>query len=744
MTAISGSVDRIVFRNEENGYCVARFRRAEDRPGDGVTTIVGTLPDIFPGELLHLTGVWETHATHGRHFRVERFEEDLPSSAEGIERYLSSGVVRGIGPVTARRLVDAFGDNTIVTLDETPELLTQIPGINERRLDVIKQSWSEQKRVRELSMFLQEHGMSVALARRIFRAYGETARDVIYRDPYRLAHDIQGVGFLTADLLARRLGVSPDSQSRYVAGLHFALSESTGEGHVFLSRPELLRRAVKVLNAPTRELEPALLELLRRGDAVIEGDHVYLAAFHRAETGVATAIEQIRATPSSLTLDRRFDPSEAIRRAGEKQGLTLATKQVEAAEQALREKVSVLTGGPGTGKTSTLRTIITALEAAEIAYCLCAPTGRAAKRVAETTGRSASTIHRLLEYQPATETFAYDRYRPLPFEFVVVDEVSMLDLLLFYHLLKAVPPEAHILLVGDADQLPSIGPGSVLRDLIASGSVPTVTLTELFRQARDSSIIVAAHAINRGQIPRFPERPAGDFFFVRTSTEQTALTVIQKLILERIPLKFGLDPVDDVQVLAPMHGGAVGVTALNESLQRLLNPPGARKTELSRGPRSFRLGDKVMQVRNDYDKDVFNGDVGKVTAIRSSDQVMTVSFGSGMSTVEVDYESQDLDNLMLAYAISVHKAQGSEFPCTIVPVVPRHSIMLQRHLLYTAVTRARQLCILVGSESSLASAVASDRRDRRNSRLAERLARSAERQLALATEHHENGTADAE
>lgn len=722
MPAVTGSVDRIVFRNPESGFCVARFTPlSPDERGATSTTIVGTLPSVQTGEVLRLTGDWQVHPIHGRNFRVETFEQELPTSAEGIERYLASGVVRGIGPVTARRIVEHFGDRTLDVIDQRPQLLEQVQGLSERRVRIIRECWTEQTKIRELMMFLQQHAISVALAARIRAAYGDEAVEVMRRDPYQLAHEIHGIGFRTADALARHLGVSKQSLSRYVAGLRYTLSSATDDGHVFMKHQDLLTKATRILEAPVEDLEPALLELLRRQDAVADGTSIYLAAFYRAEAGAAKLLREVQSTPSTLTLDPRFDPEVAIHQAAELQGLELAEKQLAVARQALREKVSVLTGGPGTGKTSTLRTIIAALEAAEITYCLCAPTGRAAKRVAETTGRAASTIHRLLEFQPATETFNYDRSRPLPYDFVIVDEVSMLDILLFYHLMKAVPPEAHLLLVGDADQLPAVGPGNVLRDLIQSERIPTITLTDLFRQARGSHIVLAAHAINQGHMPSMANDADHDFFFIRMESEERLVQALKLLLVERIPTRFGLDPVDDVQVISPMHAGPTGVIALNEAMQKWLNPARPGQLELQRGGRTFRLGDKVMQIRNSYDKDVYNGDLGRVVEIDLEDNVLTVAYPSAAGKTHVEYESADLDELVLAYATSVHKAQGSEFPCVIMPMVKRHFIMLRRNLVYTAITRARHLCVLLGSTSALATAVAEDRREIRNTALAERL-----------------------
>jgi exodeoxyribonuclease V alpha subunit len=724
MTSVSGSVDRIVFQNPDNGFCVARFVLAEDCAGeDPSTTIVGTLPHVREGETLKLDGEWQVHPIHGRNFRVERCEATMPTSLNGIERYLASGAVSGIGPVSASRIVDRFGERTIEVLDTEPELLGEVAGISAKRLEVIKGSWSEQRSVREIALFLQDHRISVALAGRLHSKYGDDAIAIVRADPYKLARDIEGIGFRTADSIGKSLGISPRSVSRYVAGLRHVLSEGVDEGHVFLERTELFRRASQLLSAPVSEIEPALLESLQHADTVLDTDRVYLAPFYRAEAGVAQMIRDLNGTPSTLTLDRTFNVSEVVERAAEAQGLSLAQKQVEAVELALVRKVSILTGGPGTGKTSTLRTIISVLDAADISYCLCAPTGRAAKRVAETTDRPASTIHRLLEYQPGLEIYNYDRNRPLPYDFVIVDEVSMLDILLFYHLLKAVPPESHILLVGDADQLPSVGAGSVLRDCITSEAIPVVTLTELFRQSRDSQIILAAHRLIRGEVPEIENGPDDDLFFIRSDDEAGVVRAIKLLLAERIPRKFGLDPIEDVQIISPMHGGPAGVTALNVEVQALLNPPHPSRPELRRGERSFRLGDKVMQVRNNYDKDVYNGDVGRIAQVSNQDQALTIAFPApGGGSVELEYGPDELDELVLAYAVSVHKAQGSEFPCVIIPVVPRHAILLQRSLLYTAVTRAKHLCVLAGSPLSFERAIGREQSLRRNSYLSTRLA----------------------
>lgn len=721
MAHLSGTVDRIVFHNPDTGFVVARFVTAGAARAMSDTTIVGTIPGVRPGQLLRVTGSWETHPVHGRNFRVEAFEQELPTSAEGIERYLASGSVRGIGPVTAGRIVEYFGDETLQVLDTDPEQLLQVPGISERRLGIIKESWNENQRIRDLMIFLQSHDLNPGIAPRVFAVYGDESIAVITHDPFALAHTVRGIGFRTADEIARKLGISRHSPSRFVAGLRYALSEASDDGHVYLPKARLLEDGSRILDVPQAELEPALLELVRRDDAVLEADRVYLAPFYTAESGIARHLGRIAETVSSLTLDPRFDAHSSIEEAEAEQGLQLADLQRRAAIVALTSKVSILTGGPGTGKTSTLRTLIAALDRAEVTYAICAPTGRAAKRAAETTGRPASTIHRLLEFQPSDSTFLYDHDRPLSVDFVIVDEVSMLDTLLFYHLLKAVPGEAHVLLVGDKDQLPAVGAGNVLGDLIESGRVPTVTLTQLFRQAAGSTVVVAAHQINQGTVPEIRNAPDDDLFFAHAADDTRALGTIKRLLVERIPQRYGLDPIDDVQVISPMHRGEVGVMNLNAELQILLNPPAPGKAELTRGEKAYRMGDKVMQIRNNYEKDVYNGDTGRIVQIDVPNNQVTVSFPSALGPNEVEYSVLDLDELTLAYAVSVHKAQGSEFPAVVMPLVTRHYTLLQRNLLYTAVTRARQLCVLVGSRRALEIAVQTDHHRRRFTALSERL-----------------------
>lgn len=721
MDALRGVVDRVVYSNADNGYIVARMTIVPRKGKRDVSvSIAGSLPTVQAGEMIEVWGEWTSHPSYGETFRVQEFQPIVPEGVKEIERYLGSGRIRGIGPITAARIVDTFGEDTLQILDQTPDRLSEVGNINDKRIQTICDAWREHQEVRALTMFLQQHDLHISLAPKIYAAYGEDAVARIREDPYRLVHDIEGVGFKTADSVARAIGVPANSPSRYVAGLLYVLTDAADAGHVYLPREQLLQQGTELLAAPTEILETALLEAIRLESLVIENDHVYLIAFYHAEAGVARVLGELMDGLSPLAARRR-EALETVQQAADMQGLKLAHGQMDALRTAVTEKISVLTGGPGTGKTSTLRTVIAVLEFLEMDYCLCAPTGRAAKRVAETTDRPASTIHRLLEFQPATQSFGYDRSRPLPHDFIIVDEASMLDIFLFYNLLKAIPSHAHLLLVGDADQLPSVGPGNVLHDLIHSHSVPTIALTELFRQARGSQIVLGAHAVNSGEMPLCANLPEHDLFFIDAQTDDQAVAVIKRLVSERVPQRYGFHPVEDIQVISPMHGGLVGVTALNVELQTLLNPDSPDVPAVRRAEKIFRLNDKVMQVRNNYDKNVFNGDVGTVVDVDVDERALLVRFPLANESYDVPYENKEIDELSLAYAISVHKAQGSEFPCIVMPLVVRHKVLLQRNLLYTAMTRASQLCVLVGSREALEYAVRTDHRHRRNSGLKDRL-----------------------
>ena len=736
---LRGTVERVTYYSEETGYSVIRLNvggRA-DPSGRGLVTVIGNLPEVQPGESLRLEGTWTTHQQYGRQFRAERCKQVLPATVEGIKRYLGSGLVKGVGPVTAARIVQRFGADTLRVLDETPRRLREALGVGPKRAAAVAQAWEEQKHIREVMLFLQSHGVTTALAVKIYKAYGDDALQVVQEDPYRLARDIWGVGFKTADKIARDLGLPPDAPSRVQAGVAHALSQLANEGHVYAPEPELQEEAIRLL-----EVEPDLVseaiealdadEVVRRetlvystsppaggkegGREVREEQAVYLAPFYYGEIGVTRRVEALVESPATrLYPFRSIDWDALLAQVTRGSEIELSAQQREAVRAALTHKITVLTGGPGTGKTVTVRTVIGALEALRCSYALCAPTGRAAKQLAEATGRAAKTVHRLLEYSPQ-EGFRRNEENPLEVDCLIVDEASMLDLLLTNHLLKAVDPSAHVLCVGDVDQLPSVGAGDVLRDVIASGRASVVRLETIFRQAADSGIVVNAHRINRGQMPALNQ--FDDFYFFSKEDPQEAADLLVDVVQRRIPQKFGLDPVDEIQVLAPMHRGACGVANLNTRLQEALNPASPRKAERRLGGRAFRVGDKVMQVRNNYDRDVYNGDIGRVVGIDTVEQTLTVTI-DGRPVV---YDWGEADELMHAFAVSVHKSQGSEYPAVVVPMLTQHYMMLQRNLLYTAITRARRLVVLVGTRRAIGIAVHNNKVRERHSGLAVRLA----------------------
>jgi exodeoxyribonuclease V alpha subunit len=737
---LEGSVERITYYNEETGYSVVRLS-VPGRPD--LVTVVGLLPEVQPGERLRLEGVWTTHAQYGRQFRAERCEQVLPATAEGIRRYLGSGLVRGVGPVTARRIVACFGADTLRVLEEELERLHEVDGVGPKRASAIALAWEEQKQIRQVMLFLQSHGVTTGLAVKIYKTYGDSALEVVQQDPYRLARDIWGVGFKTADKIARDLGLPLDAPSRIQAGLAYALSQMADEGHVYAPRDQLVDEATQLLGVDAALVAPAIEvldaeERVRQerlvypsaGDgaddraghppgtspAVREEQAVYLTPFYYGEVGAAGRLQALAESPSTrLGRFRSVDWGALLAQVARGSAIELSDQQRAAVRATLTHKVTVLTGGPGTGKTVTVRTIIAALEALGGRYALCAPTGRAAKRLSEATGRPAQTVHRLLEYSPL-EGFRRNEENPLPVDLLIVDEASMLDLLLTHHLLKAVDPAAHLLLVGDVDQLPSVGAGDVLRDVIGSGRAVVVRLTQIFRQAAQSGIVVNAHRVNQGQTPVLNQ--FDDFYFFSKEDPEQAADLLVDVIARRIPRKFGLSPLDDVQVLAPMYRGACGVANLNVRLQEALNPPAPSRPERRLSGRTFRVGDRVMQTTNNYSLEVFNGDVGRLVQIDGVQQTLTVSI-DGRPVV---YDWAETDELVHAFAVSVHKSQGSEYPAVVIPVLTQHYVMLQRNLLYTAITRARRLVVLVGTRRAIAIAVRNSRISERYSGLQARLA----------------------
>jgi len=719
-TTLQGTVERITYVNEETQYVVARL----DVPGRrDLATVVGNLVSLTPGETLRLHGTWTHHKKYGDQFQVERYETVAPATLTGIQRYLGSGLIKGIGPVFAKRLVDAFGLDTLQVIEEEPDRLRTVKGIGPLRLRRISDAWAEQKEIREVMLFLQGHGVSSAYAVKIFKAYGQAAIATVRANPYRLARDIYGIGFKTADRIAQNLGVPSDSPLRAQAGIIHVLHALADEGHVYVPEENLLREAETTLEIPRELLPAAIADLATEGEIAAEevsggSRDIYLKALHVAEEQVAKRLtDLLRAPRVSIPID----VEKALAWVEEVTRLDLAPQQREAIRMALSHKALVITGGPGTGKTTILRCIIRILEKKGLRIHLASPTGRAAKRMAEATGREAATIHRLLEWSPAQAGFQRNAQRPLETDLVIVDEASMIDIVLMNSLLRAIPLVATLVLVGDADQLPSVGPGTVLKDILNSGRLPAVRLTEVFRQAEQSRIIRNAHQVNRGEVPdlsRPPRDDQSDFHFLPEEDPERLQQLIVDLASRRLPARYGLDPVEDIQVLTPMHRGVIGAAQLNSALQAKLNPPNPDRLEVMRGGRVFRTGDRVMQTRNNYDKEVYNGDIGRIVQVDPEEQAVTVR----VDNRTVTYDFSELDELTLAYVATVHKSQGSEYAAVILPVHTTHYPMLQRNLLYTAITRARRLLVLVGTKKALAIAVRNDSTKRRYSRLAERLA----------------------
>jgi len=731
LSVLTGSIERITFYSDETGYTVARFlaEPTDAHAGREPLTVVGNMLGVNVGETIRLEGAWTSHPKHGRQFKVERYTPELPSSPEGLRRYLGSGLIKGIGPVTAERIVKRFGLETIAVIEQHAERLREVSGVGAKRVAMIAASWAEQKQIKEVMLFLQSYGISTGLAVKIYKAYGDAALNVVRQQPYRLARDIHGIGFLTADKIARALGMQSDDPARIEAGVRHVLSTFTNDGHVFTRQPDLVQQSVIALDVPAMTaagsghelITKAIARLAAANEIVIEADAVYLTPFHRAEVGVANRIRQIVNSRESRLADlaamQRAEVEEWLRTRSQ---IALTAKQADAVCSALTAKLTVLTGGPGTGKTTTVRGLIELLKANNYTFNLAAPTGRAAKRLSEATGEPAQTLHRLLEFKPAVEAgarFMRDRDNPLDADLIIVDELSMIDLLLMNALLKAVAVNSHLVLVGDPDQLPSVGAGNVLKDVIASGVAPVIALDTIFRQSEQSLIVHNAHRINRGELPEF-SRSAEDFFLFNEPEPEDAAARVVKLVTTSIPARFKLDPVNDIQVLSPMHRGVVGVAHFNTALQAALNPPQPGKHEWKHGGRVFRVGDKVMQTRNNYDKLVFNGDMGRVQSIDLEEQTVVIDFDGLL----VPYDVSELDELTHAYAMSVHKSQGSEYRAVVIPLLTQHYMMLQRNLLYTAITRAKSLVVLVGTKRAIAIAVKNDKVAQRNSGLVKRLA----------------------
>jgi exodeoxyribonuclease V alpha subunit len=718
---LQGQIERITYVNIENGYTVARVKVYGQRD---LVTVVGNLMAPTPGEIIKMQGEWANHPKYGEQFKVVRYETMVPGSVHGIQKYLGSGLIKGIGPIMAQRIVKKFGKQTLDVIENQIENLSEVDGIGKKRIEMIKKAWDDQKEIREVMLFLQTHGVSSGYAAKIFKQYGNSSSWVVKEYPYRLASDILGIGFITADSIAEKLGFAKDSELRVEAGILYVLYQLADEGHVYYPYEPLVEKCLEILGTNREIIVRAFATIALDKKIVVEdlneeidefrvnNKAVYLAKFYLCEENIAIRLKTLIHAPKSI---RGIDADKAIAWVQKQLAITMANNQLEAIKCAIENKVMVITGGPGTGKTTIINAILKIFLKLNAKIMLAAPTGRAAKRMSEATDHEARTIHRMLEYSIQKGGFQKNEERPLDCDILIVDEASMIDTILMHYLLKAVPVAATLILVGDVNQLPSVGAGNVLKDIIASGRVPVVELKEIFRQARESRIIVNAHMINSGIVPSLkPSGPEDDFYFIEQEEPEEVLRIILELTKERIPKRFRLDPVNDIQVLTPMHKGTVGAGNLNIELQKLLNPG---EDEVTRGNRNFRVKDKVMQIKNNYDKEVFNGDIGRITRIDPENQEIVISFDGR----DVPYDYSDLDEVVLAYAVSVHKSQGSEYPAVIIPVLTQHFMLLQRNLIYTGVTRGRKLVVLVGTRKAMSIAVKNDKTEKRYTYLAYRL-----------------------
>jgi exodeoxyribonuclease V alpha subunit len=724
LTDLSGQIERITYTNEENGFTIAKVKVRGQRD---LVTVVGNLIAPTPGEVLEMRGEWTKHPKFGEQFKVVQVKTKVPATVYGIKKYLGSGLVKGLGPVMAGRIVDKFGQKTLDIIENKIERLAQVEGIGTKRIAMIARAWEDQKEIRDVMLFLQSHGVGSGFATKIFKAYGNRSIAVVKENPYRLATDIFGIGFLSADKIAENLGFAKDSQLRVEAGILYVLHQLADDGHVYFPYEPLIDKCRQMLEVDREAVVNALGSLSIDQKVIIEDlsksiakykenqKGVYLTRYHRCETSITNRLKNILHTPKSI---RAIDSAKAVQWVQQQLFITLAENQVNAIQWALENKVLIITGGPGTGKTTIINAILKILSKKNVRIMLAAPTGRAAKRMSEASGHEAKTIHRMLEYSLKKGGFQRNEDKPLECDVVVIDEASMIDTILMHYLLRALPPAAIFILVGDVNQLPSVGAGNVLNDIIASESIPVVTLNEIFRQAQASRIITNAHKINNGDLPDIERYdsfdPANDFYFIEQEDPERVLDIILELTQKRIPQRFGYKAIEDIQILTPMHKGLVGAGNLNYQVQAALNPG---EGGIVRGERTYRVNDKVMQIRNNYDKEVFNGDIGRIAKIRYEDHEVMIAFDDR----EVSYDYSELDEIVLAYAISVHKSQGSEYPVVVMPILTQHYVLLQRNLIYTAVTRGRNLVVMVGSRKALAIGVHNDKTQKRYTRLRQRL-----------------------
>lgn len=707
MTKLRCVVEHITYQNQENGWSVMKVKV---KGYDNLVTLTGSLLDVPIGSVLLVDGDWRVDPKYGQQFVAQSWTEVMPATLYGIEKYLGSGLVKGIGPAYAKAIVSRFGLETIDVIENDIERLLEVPRLGKKRMEKIRESWEKQKDIKEVMVFLQGHGVSTAFAAKIYRKYEKDSIAKVKENPYQLADDIWGIGFKTADSIASKMGYEKNDPRRCRSGILYTLNELAEEGHVYAELEQLVEAAVKLLEAEETPVRQVLASMMESKDVVADNDVIYLPPFYYAENGSAKRLQTLLSDTSLFNSDVAAEPeAEYGSKAG---GIVYDEVQQAAIQKALDSKVMVLTGGPGTGKTTTTQGIIAAFKARHMSILLAAPTGRAAKRMTEATGMEAKTIHRLLEYNPM-DGYKRNDENPLEGDALIVDECSMIDILLFYNLMKAIPSNMRLILVGDIDQLPSVGAGNVLRDIIDSQQIPVVRLTRIFRQAQSSRIVMNAHAINAGQFPNIRNGLDTDFFFINQEDADEMVKLIIGLVRDRLPKKYGYPP-KEVQVLTPMQRGTVGAGNLNIELQSALNPTGP---SLARGGYTFRQGDKVMQIRNNYDKNVFNGDIGYITAVNTNERTLTVTFDNRL----VEYDITELDEIVLAYAITIHKSQGSEFPVVVMPVTMKHFVMLQRNLIYTGITRAKKICVLVGTTKALAYAIHNQTVSKRNTKLKERL-----------------------